>query len=73
MLAGDTLNKVHGSLSQGFYPTFGLVAGCARARGILQSVLLPLLNAGRDSQARVYVDDMALVVAGGTAKGSPSV
>ena len=60
---------MHGSLSQGFYPSSGLIAGCARARDILQSVLRPLLNAGSDSRARVYVDDMALVVAGDTAKG----
>ena len=43
MYGGRRHIQVHGSLSQGFYPTSGLVAGCARARDILQSVLRPLL------------------------------
>jgi cytoskeletal protein CcmA (bactofilin family) len=46
----------------------GLIAGCARARAILQRVLKPLLKAGRDANVRIYVDDMVLAVIGNTAE-----
>ena len=46
------------------FPTSGLLASCAWARDLLQSVLGPTLTSGKDSQARVYVDDIALTVEG---------
>ena len=66
MYSGRRRLKVRGCLSQGFFPTSGLLAGCARARDLLQSVLGPILTSGTDSQARIYVDDIALTVEGPT-------
>ena len=66
MYSGRRHIKVHGCLSQGFYPTSGLLAGCARARDLLQSVRGPILISGTDSQARIYVDGIALTVEGPT-------
>ena len=66
MYSGRRHLKVHGCLPQGLYPTSGLLAGCARARDLLQSVLGPILISGTDSQARIYVDDIALTVEGPT-------
>jgi hypothetical protein len=62
MYGGTRFLKVHGGLTQGFEPTSGLIAGCARAKDFLQSLIGTLPRGGNGEAARIYVDDITLTV-----------